>query len=145
MSAMASQITNLTTVCSTVYLGANQRKHQSFASLAFVRGNSPVTSEFPAQRASNAENGSIWWRHHGDYETSECINAQRILSLDVVSLKNRLNWFSVQWDIYSPVCDLSSWKWLCWPNELCFIRASNYVITSTTYMEIIFNNLISAS
>ena len=27
-------------------------------------GNSPVTSEFPAQRASNAENVSIWWRNH---------------------------------------------------------------------------------
>ena len=27
-------------------------------------GNSPVTCEFPAQRASNAENVSIWWRHH---------------------------------------------------------------------------------
>ena len=27
-------------------------------------GNSPETGEFPAQRASNAENGSIWWRHH---------------------------------------------------------------------------------
>ena len=28
-------------------------------------GNSPVTGEFPAQRASNIENVSIWWRHHG--------------------------------------------------------------------------------
>ena len=27
-------------------------------------GNSPVTSEFPAQRASNTESVSIWWRHH---------------------------------------------------------------------------------
>ena len=27
-------------------------------------GNSPVTVEFPAQRASNAEDVSIWWRHH---------------------------------------------------------------------------------
>ena len=26
-------------------------------------GNSPETGEFPAQRASNAENVSIWWRH----------------------------------------------------------------------------------
>ena len=26
--------------------------------------NSPVTGEFPAQRTSNAENVSIWWRHH---------------------------------------------------------------------------------
>ena len=25
----------------------------------------PVTGEFPAQRAGNAENVSIWWRHHG--------------------------------------------------------------------------------
>ena len=26
--------------------------------------NSPVTGEFPAQRSSNAEDISIWWRHH---------------------------------------------------------------------------------
>ena len=26
--------------------------------------NSPVTGEFPTQRASNAENVSIWRRHH---------------------------------------------------------------------------------
>ena len=32
-------------------------------------GNSPVTGEFPAQRASKAENVSIWWRHH--YEILE--------------------------------------------------------------------------
>ena len=33
-------------------------------------GNSPVTGEFPAQRASNAENVSIWWRHHGTTDFS---------------------------------------------------------------------------
>ena len=38
MSAMPSQITSLTIVFSTGYLDANQRKHQSSASLAFVRG-----------------------------------------------------------------------------------------------------------
>ena len=27
-------------------------------------GKSPGTGEFPAQMASNAENVSIWWRHH---------------------------------------------------------------------------------
>ena len=27
-------------------------------------GNSPATGEFPVQMASNAENVSIWWRHH---------------------------------------------------------------------------------
>ena len=49
MSAMVSQITSVSIVCSTVCSGADQRKHQSSASLAFVRG-------FPSQRASNAEN-----------------------------------------------------------------------------------------
>ena len=29
--------------------------------------NSPETGEFPAQMASNAENVSIWWRHHDYY------------------------------------------------------------------------------
>ena len=47
MSEIASQITSLTIVYSTVYSGTNQRKHQSSASLAFVRG---IHGEFPAQR-----------------------------------------------------------------------------------------------
>ena len=38
MGAMASQITSLTIVYSTVYSGSDQRKHHSSASLAFVRG-----------------------------------------------------------------------------------------------------------
>ena len=46
MGTMVSQITSLTIVYSTVYSGADQRKHQSSASLAFVRGihRSPVNS-----------------------------------------------------------------------------------------------------
>ena len=54
MGTMASQITRLTSVYSTVYSGADQRKHQSSASLAFVWGihrgpvNSP--SKWPVTR-----------------------------------------------------------------------------------------------
>ena len=46
MGPVASQITSLTIVYSTVYSGADQRKHQSSASLDFVRGihQSPVNS-----------------------------------------------------------------------------------------------------
>ena len=40
MTTMASQITSLTIVYSIVYSGADKKKHQSFASLAFM-GNSP--------------------------------------------------------------------------------------------------------
>ena len=51
-------------VYSTVYSDADQRKHQSYASLAF---GGEFTGEFPAQMASNAEKVSIWWHHHLDW------------------------------------------------------------------------------
>ena len=46
MGLIASQITSLTIVYSTVYSDVDQRKHQSSASLAFVRGihRGPVNS-----------------------------------------------------------------------------------------------------
>ena len=46
MDAVSSQITSLTIVYSIVYSDADQRKHQSSASLAFVRGihRGPVDS-----------------------------------------------------------------------------------------------------
>ena len=46
MGKIASQITSLTIVYSTIYSDADQRKHQSSASLAFVQGihQGPVNS-----------------------------------------------------------------------------------------------------
>ena len=38
VSAMTLQVISVSILCSTVYSGADQRKHQSSASLAFVRG-----------------------------------------------------------------------------------------------------------
>ena len=64
MGAMvSSQITSLTIVYSTVYSGAD-KKTSKLCVTGLCAGNSPVTGEFPAQKASNAENVSIWWRHH---------------------------------------------------------------------------------
>ena len=61
VGTIASHITSLTIVYSTVYAGADQRTHQSSASLALVRGihRGPVNSphKWPATR-------KIWWRHH---------------------------------------------------------------------------------
>ena len=50
-------------VFSTVSSGADQRKYQSCASLAFV-GEFTGDRWIPAQMASSAENVSIWCRHH---------------------------------------------------------------------------------
>ena len=49
MGAIASQITGLTIVYSTVYSDADQRKYQSSASQAFVQGinRGPVNSKWP--------------------------------------------------------------------------------------------------
>ena len=65
MGAMASQITSL----AIVYLFNRLFRHRSTKTskirvTGLCAGNSPVTDEFPAQRASSAENVSIWWRHH---------------------------------------------------------------------------------
>ena len=54
-SAMASQITGVLIVCSTVCTGANQRQHQNSAVLALCDGNPSVTGGFPSQRANNAD------------------------------------------------------------------------------------------
>ena len=43
-------------------------------------GNSPGTGEFPAQMASNAENVSIWWRHHDEEFPGTCIHCRQLLS-----------------------------------------------------------------
>ena len=67
MGAIASQITSLTIVFSTVCLFRRRSKKTSkLRVIGLCVGNSPVTGEFPAQMASKAENVSIWWRHH-DY------------------------------------------------------------------------------
>ena len=55
-------------------------------------GNSPGTGEFPAQMASNAENVSIWWRHHASHYTSMCWSAvHEIIGTKLNTLRPRQN------------------------------------------------------
>ena len=61
MSAMASQSSGVSIVCSTVCKIKENTKGPRHWSL---KGNPPMTGGFPSQRASNAENIFIWWRHH---------------------------------------------------------------------------------
>ena len=56
---MASQITSLTIVYST-FFQAQIKEKSKLHGTGLCAGNSPVTGEFPAQMASNAENVSIW-------------------------------------------------------------------------------------
>ena len=60
----------------------HQPHHCILRVTGFCAGNSPVTGIFPAQMASNAENVSIWWRHHDlahrDRMTYTCANSNSI-------------------------------------------------------------------
>ena len=75
MGTIASQITSPTIVYSTVYSDADQRKHQSSASLAFVRGihRRPVNSphKWPITRKMFPFNGHHEQKHStGDLTTT---------------------------------------------------------------------------
>ena len=82
MNAMASQITSLTSVYSIVYSGADQRKHQSSASLAFVWGihrwpvnsthKGPVTRKmFPFDDVIMLTNLSALWSQESPCQLTE--------------------------------------------------------------------------
>ena len=58
MGAIASQITSLTQPF------FQKQIKENIHVIDLCAGNSPVIGEFPAQRASNKEIVSIWWRHH---------------------------------------------------------------------------------
>ena len=63
MGMLASQITSLTIVYSIDYSGGDQRKiTPKLRVTGLCVGNSP--GSILAQMVSNAENVSIWWRHH---------------------------------------------------------------------------------
>ena len=68
MSAIASQITSLTIVYPTVY---SRRRSKKTSKLRINHDHWPLWGEFigdrwiPRIKPSNAENVSIWWRHHG--------------------------------------------------------------------------------
>ena len=92
MSTIAYQITSLTIVYSTVYSGADQRKHQSSASLTFVRGihrgllNSPhkwpVTRKiFPFDDAIMLQEQWCQSSSHGSYGAGTWKNSKIILGI----------------------------------------------------------------
>ena len=70
---MASQFTSIAIVYSTPYcLLRRSKKTSKLRVTGLCAGNSPESGEFPTQRASNAENVSIWWRHNGKENFQVC-------------------------------------------------------------------------
>ena len=63
--------------------GCRSKKTSKLCVTGLCAGNSPGTAEFPPQMASNAENVSIWWRHHElrDVPGVSSIVCERLISI----------------------------------------------------------------
>ena len=101
MSMMASQITSLMIVYSTIYSGADQRNHQSSMSLAFVRGihrwpmnslhKGPVTQKmFPFDDVIMTQHCDYW-----------CCTRPKTSSVATVLIKYSWYWTSFTLKHYS--------------------------------------------
>ena len=78
------------------------KKTSKFRVTGLCEGNSPVNIEFPAQRASNAENVSIWWRHH------VCVDFQNFTRKSVN--------FAARWNIMNCL-ELKSVQLVAWSSS----------------------------
>ena len=105
-------------------------KETSKSTLFSLReGNSPVIGEFSAQRASNAERASIWWRHHETVLQHPTINQIAIFENRNVSItitNFEFNWMVLDYKghIFMLIKDTNSAKLLiviCW--NIMWIRA----------------------
>ena len=64
MSRVASQINGVFDCLLNRLFRRRSKKTSKLRVIGLCEGNSPVTGEFPAQKASDAGKVSIWWRHH---------------------------------------------------------------------------------
>ena len=97
------------------------KKTSKLCVTGLCEGNSPVTGEFPAQRASNAENISIWWCNHDSlWSTGD-------------HLKWLLNNMEVYWITGAPllkhieaeakfgdILQMTFWNWFSWMKIFAF-------------------------
>ena len=98
----------------TVSTDIDQRKHQSSASLAFVRG-----IEFAAQMASNAENVPIWWRHH----VSHLTKFMRVR----IKYNYLFCWSRASWNENKPIETHQLHEPVYWRMIICSVYVDNFV------------------
>ena len=139
MSAMASQITSIATLCSAVCSGAHQRIHQSFALLAFVRGihrwlvdsphKGPVTHKifpFDAPLSTALSSEKMWWPCMLLCSPS-CMeqyphSVKTAKTVDSFQVKLENNFYSVSfayWYVTTWYTLTESAPWVPWAGQVC--------------------------
>ena len=104
MSAMASQITSLTIVHSTVYSGTDERKHQSSMSLAFVRGIHRWLVNSPRK-------GPVMWNMF-PFDEVMMVLTLNVRGSSYLGLTRSISWLLMPWLLTSPGRQ-QPWYWLC--------------------------------
>ena len=124
MTMLASQITSLMVVYSIVYSGVNQRKHQSSASLAFVREihRGPVNfpHKWPVTRKMFPFDDVIMWY---------CVSGLVCCTI-VQSCTCQINYFQVQ--VYKFKSNHSRRRWFKRPSHSLWRRCNVPWVQSTT-------------
>ena len=95
--ALSSQITGASIFPWTVQAHI---KEKMLRFSGFRDGNSQVTGEFALKRDSNAENVSIWWRHHSNHRLDGVESLRNHATHDLIS-KLEAVWaleHTVEWD-----------------------------------------------
>ena len=119
MGTIASQITSLTIVYSTVYSDADQRKHQSYVLLAFVRGihRGPVNSPHK------------WQVTRKMFQFDDVIRCWSLFMMmawcgtPLLNRRSRCRWFETPWFYFSK--HLYEFMW-CWH----VLKVISYVMQS---------------
>ena len=125
---------------------SNHRRHGCLLTRLFIsrskktsgvtglcQGNSPITGEFPAQRASNAENISIWWRHHDP----------TFVFWYIMSCNARKNWKLIPWKFDKNIFETSIeiyMKFLCCWQEIRYQFCENSMKISNEILQKFIGN-----
>ena len=125
---MASQITRLTIVYSTIYSGADYRKHQNSTSLAFVRGfhwwpvnswhKGPVAWKmFPLDdvimNIQGILTGMFWRCLYWSYVQSPSCASMRLIDIDIFHVTHKSIGLSVTWKTtwIAIIWETLNWMW----------------------------------
>ena len=112
-------------------------------------GNSLVTGDIPAQRAGNAENVSIWWRHHesiaiyGHLLASIVPLAQlfsHLVMSQIVLVANQVNWgwYHQSLSIFAK----HLWSFIFTPTQLFLPSNANAYFKVTRHQSKFFSKML---
>ena len=116
------------------------KKTPKLRGTGLCEGNSPVTGEFPTQRASNAENVSSWWRYSDSlYSGSEHsqFNSPRLVKREAGFPTHGGRWLApTNYDAlmthHTTENSSSSTQWTC-VNRLSFVWIKNMSFHTHTH------------